>query len=169
MTFSVEAAPQFLMDTADTLDAHAPGSITTFTSSDRETETQAHGCLGMTTHPPAPKKQCSTTLQDSDSRQSPARESQTLHTHPVISLHSCNTQCIPLHPQNSVERASKPSCKPVRSRESGMAVHISSRAAETGTGKRGSLHSLEPSCCSFACTHIPPSTAPPHQFCFTTE
>ena len=107
LTFSVEAAPQFLMGTADTLEAHAPGGITTFTSSDRDTETQAHGCLGMTTHHPAPKKQCSTTLQDSDSRQSPARESQTLHTHPVISLHSCNTQCIPLHPQNSVEQSLK--------------------------------------------------------------
>ena len=43
------------MYTSDTLEAHAPGSITTFRSSNTETETQPHGCLGMTAHLAEPK------------------------------------------------------------------------------------------------------------------
>ena len=34
LEISVEAAPQFLMYASDTLEAHAPGSIMTFISSD---------------------------------------------------------------------------------------------------------------------------------------
>jgi hypothetical protein len=41
--------------TFPTLEAHAPGSITTFRRSDTETATQAHGCLGMTAHYPDPQ------------------------------------------------------------------------------------------------------------------
>jgi hypothetical protein len=88
------------MTTSDTLEAHAPGSITTFRRSDTETDTQAHGCVGMTAHH-RPPKQYSTTLQDSDSRQSPARESHTLYTRRVISILSNTYNSSPLHPRIS--------------------------------------------------------------------
>jgi hypothetical protein len=44
--------------TFPTLEAHAPGSVRTFRSSDTETETHTplHDCLGMTAHHPAPPK-----------------------------------------------------------------------------------------------------------------
>jgi hypothetical protein len=45
----------FLIHTSNTLEAHAPVSLTTFRSSDTEIETKAHCCLGMTAHHPTPQ------------------------------------------------------------------------------------------------------------------
>ena len=93
-----ESAPQFSMYTSDTLEAHAPGSITTLRSSDTETETQPQSCLGMTAHHPGHTQQCFTTLQDSDSRQSPAPESQTFVHAPsdddTQATHTIHSRCI---------------------------------------------------------------------------
>jgi len=95
-----EAAPQFSMYTSYTLsEAHAPGRITTtFESSDTETETQPHSCLGMTAHP----QEMLNDFTGLDSRHSPARDSFFVHSPSDLDTQATHPS-IHFGPHNSIE------------------------------------------------------------------